>query len=95
MAIEHVLLGYFIGYAGAPGVDVSIRYFLTAEEQEGQHGCSNSKGGAMSCCVWRESQWMPAFRICLGAHLAWTILLFMHMRLMLVLEFVMSWWESG
>ena len=41
--------------------------------------------------MWQESEWMPAFRVCLGAHLAWTILLFVHMRLMLVLDFIMSW----
>ena len=50
-----------------------------------------AKGGQCRAVCGEESQWMPAFRICLGAHLAWTILLFMHMRLMLVLEFVMSW----
>ena len=68
-----------------------VRCFLSAEEHGGALNCSDVKGRAAPCCMWRESEWMPAFRMCLGVHFAWIVLLFIHMRLMLVLEFIMSW----
>ena len=34
---------------------------------------------------------MLAYRLCLGAYLAWTVLLYVNLRLMVVLDIIIGW----
>ena len=64
---------------------------LSCRRAAGEARLHRRTGAAGHVLCLASEQWMPAYRLCLGIYLFWTVLLVINLRVMLVLDLIFRW----